>query len=144
MRLNLGCGTDLKDGFENIDREIRPGMDAARVKMLDLEAYPWPWPDGSIEEVAAHQMLEHIGNLERFLAELRRVCAAGATIKISVPHCDSVGAWSDPGHRRAFNTRCMYAICRFGFAIVETHEDWWPAAEEGCRAGNIVTTFIAR
>jgi hypothetical protein len=98
LKLNLGCGRNLQEGFLNVDRFGEPDL------RLDLEHYPWPWEENSVSEIWAVHFLEHVGETsEAFFAfwkELYRVMHHGATISIVVPHprCDDfIG---DPTHVR--------------------------------------------
>ena len=41
LRLNLGCGPDIKSGYVNVDfHDMRRD-----VMSVDLTQCPWPWPD---------------------------------------------------------------------------------------------------
>jgi hypothetical protein len=60
MRLNLGSLDRQFSGFLSVD--IAPPADF----ICDLSR-PWPWPDSSVEEVRAHDILEHIGDCPHIL-----------------------------------------------------------------------------
>jgi hypothetical protein len=62
MKLNLGCGAELRDGFVNIDIRSLDGVD----RVLDLRE-PLPYEKGSIDAIWAKDILEH---LPRELTEL--------------------------------------------------------------------------
>ena len=47
MKLNLGAGNDIRDGFINHDISQLPGIDVT----FDINKYPWPWDDSSFDEV---------------------------------------------------------------------------------------------
>lgn len=98
MKLNLGCGTNKVDGYVNVDRAHGPDV------VHDLESFPWPWPDSSVEEVRAHHVLEHLGATpEKFIGvmkEMHRVCRAGAKVEIVVPHPRHDDFLNDPTHVR--------------------------------------------
>lgn len=51
--LNLGCGTDLKQGYDNIDIRDLPGVIKADVRNL-------PYEPNSIDEILAIDIYEHI------------------------------------------------------------------------------------
>jgi hypothetical protein len=101
MKLNLGCGTHHLDGYINVDRSPLGEPDV----VFDLEKTPWPWLTGSVTEAVFRHSLEHMGgDLNVFFAmikELYRVCAAGAEVKITVPHPRNDSFLADPTHVRA-------------------------------------------
>ena len=72
--------------------------------LWDLETFPWPWPDDSIDEIILSQVLEHLGQLPnvylRIIQELYRICKEGALIQISVPHPRHDHYLCDPTHVR--------------------------------------------
>jgi SAM-dependent methyltransferase len=101
MRLNLGCGSKKIPDWINVDKFATAATD----QVLDLEQFPWPWPDDSVDEVAMHHVLEHLGAdtavyLE-IIKELYRVCRDGAKIVIAVPHPRHDTFLGDPTHVRA-------------------------------------------
>ena len=112
MRLNLGAADRKFEGFTSVD--IVPPADV--VTDLSLE---WPWEDSSIEEVRAHDVIEHVrdqiswrgiglnpavGNGRvHFLNELHRVLKPGARATIETPNAaKGVGFMQDPTHRQQF------------------------------------------
>lgn len=98
MKLNLGCGHNKMEGFVNVDRAHSPDV------VHDLETFPWPWPDSSVEEIRANHVLEHLGkDAEVFIGvmkEMYRVCKAGAKVEIVVPHPRHDDFLNDPTHVR--------------------------------------------
>ena len=53
MKLNLGCSTARLAGWTNVD--IVPPAD----QIADLRN-PWPWPDSSVDQIAAKDIIEHL------------------------------------------------------------------------------------
>ena len=49
MKLNIGAGHDIYDGWINHDIAALPGIDVVH----DLNLTPWPWNDESMDEVVA-------------------------------------------------------------------------------------------
>lgn len=89
MKLNLGCGHDLRDGWVNVDRKI-PARYAneERYETLehDLTDLPWPWEGHTVSKILLDNVLEHLPDPFETLKEAYRVLEGGAVIKIYVPH----------------------------------------------------------
>src|SRR5438128_1961143 len=84
LRLNLGSGQNPKPGYINVDKSGSPDL------KWDLEQFPWPWEDSSVDEIQLIRVLEHLGESTatffKIIQELYRVCKNGAIIDIAVPH----------------------------------------------------------
>ena len=61
--------------------------DAARVGAVQGDALRLPFADGSFDRVIASEVLEHIPEDERAMAELSRVLRPGGTMAVTVPRC---------------------------------------------------------
>ena len=100
MKLNLGCGYNIKEGYVNVDIDLHKGVDF----LWDLENFPYPWDDDSVDEIRMEHILEHLGQTTdqyyRIIIELYRICKNGAEIYITVPHCRHIHFLSDPSHVR--------------------------------------------
>ena len=98
LKLNLGCGNDLLSGFVNVDKFGTPDL------ILDLETFPWPWEENSVERVLLKHALEHMGESTGtyldVIKELYRVCCHDAVIEIIVPHPRHDDFLNDPTHVR--------------------------------------------
>lgn len=86
MRLNLGCGDDIRDGYVNVDLYGKCDVRA------DLTVFPWPFADSSVEEVMMLDFLEHVpwAKTEDILRESWRVLVSGGQLVVQVPdaeHC---------------------------------------------------------
>lgn len=57
LKLNLGCGEDVKKGYINIDTRPFPGVLVADVQEL-------PVKDNSVDEILALDIYEHVSHLE--------------------------------------------------------------------------------
>ena len=105
MKLNLGCGSQILDGWLNVDKFGTPDLSC------DLETFPWPWADNVVDEVLLSHVLEHLGqDPETFIAimrELYRVCRDGATLHIRVPHPRHDTFLTDPTHVRPITAATM-------------------------------------
>lgn len=84
IMLNLGCGTDYREGFVNIDRSDTVSPDL----VLNLGHEPLPFPDDSVVYVYAKHFFEHLDTeeIDFLVKELYRVCRHGAVIDVVCPH----------------------------------------------------------
>ena len=100
MKLNLGCGNKIIDGYVNVDKYDTYNIDIKH----DLEKFPYPFEDDTVEEIILSHVLEHIGQSPdifiKILKELYRICKNRALIEISVPHPRHDNFISDPTHVR--------------------------------------------
>lgn len=97
IRLDLGCGPNKRPGFRGVDATAFPGVDVVH----DLRTAPWPWTDGSVEEVHTSHFVEHLTAMERatFANELYRVLTPTGKCTLIVPHWSSCRAYGDPTHQ---------------------------------------------
>lgn len=92
LKLNIGCGTDIKEGFVNTDKED-----------FDIEKDVWPYKDSSVDFIWAHHILEHVSDFTYVMKEMHRVCKNGATIDIEVPLAHTLWDVANPTHKTRFN-----------------------------------------
>jgi SAM-dependent methyltransferase len=103
-RLNLGCGTQHRAGWVNLDARPLPGVDV----VADLDACadtPLPFADDSFDEFHASHLLEHLQHPLPFMQELHRIARPGALLEIRVPYGSSDDADLDPTHVRRYFVR---------------------------------------
>ena len=105
LKLNLGCGKNLQPEYINVDKYGNPNV------LHDLETFPWPWKDNSVNEILLIHVLEHLGERKEIflniIKELYRICAASATIHIVVPHPRHDDFINDPTHVRAITPKIL-------------------------------------
>jgi SAM-dependent methyltransferase len=111
-RLNLGCATQVVDGWTNVD--YAPGAWLAKVpgfpalnRRLRLLATDWDprivlqdlrkplgWPDASVDVVYTSHTLEHLSHDDgrALLAECARVLRPGGVLRVVVPSFASVAS----------------------------------------------------
>lgn len=95
LKFDLGCGKTPRQGFIGVDSR-KFGQDV----VADLRK-PWPWVDGSVEEVNCSHFVEHLTAPERihFANELYRVLIPGGKASVTVPHWASPRAYGDLTHQ---------------------------------------------
>lgn len=67
-KIDLACGDNKKDGFFGIDKVEIPGVDLVH----DLNVYPWPIEDESVDEINCSHFVEHIRH-EDVLVEIQNI-----------------------------------------------------------------------
>lgn len=111
-RINLGSGKDYKAGWLNLDVLDRAEPDL----VLDLgQAIRWPvtrqtryggvvhLEPGSVEQVYANNVLEHVPDLPMLMSNVLALLSVGGEFEIEVPYEHAPTAWQDPTHLRAMN-----------------------------------------
>ena len=75
VRLNLGAGSVVLEGFTPIDRK------------LGSEVYPLAYPDNSVDEIYASHVLEHfkLDDVQLVLNDWVRVLKPGGRLRVAVP-----------------------------------------------------------
>lgn len=87
LKVNIGCGNDIREGFINIDIDKSVNAD----KHCNIEE-GLPFKDNSVDYIYTRHCLEHI-HQEKFnfvLEEIRRVCRDKAIVEIHVPYFTNV------------------------------------------------------
>jgi SAM-dependent methyltransferase len=107
VKLNIGCGQDIREGYVNIDGADLPGIDFK----VDLDACattPLPLPDNHFQELELVHVLEHLYHPLPLMQELYRIAAPGARLHVKVPHVGHDDAWVDPTHVRGITPMTFY------------------------------------
>ena len=100
MNLNLGCGHKILPNYVNVDKFNIYAVDIVH----DLEIFPYPFEDNSVDMILLSHVLEHIGQtpdiFNNIIREIYRICKNDAKIEINVPHPRHDDFISDPTHVR--------------------------------------------
>ena len=109
IRLNLGCGRDIKEGWVNIDSVKLPGVDlkfdfekCGKKISDDYAPYCLPYCDNAVDEMLLSHTLEHIQNSLGLMQELHRIAKPGSLLTVRVPYGSSDDADEDPTHVRRY------------------------------------------
>ena len=81
VRLNLGCGEKILDGFINVDLY----QDDPRVFKWDLNMLPLPFKDDSADEILMHHVLEHVLYPYELLIECKRILKDDGVLNVKLP-----------------------------------------------------------
>jgi len=101
--LDLGCGwggvvlhaatqaskaVGIEPDMERLDiaRALQKETGAAQVELIEGVGEELPFPDNSFDVVASYQVLEHVKNPARVLAEVSRVLKPGGVFHFSTPN----------------------------------------------------------
>lgn len=85
MKLNLGCGGDVREGWTNIDLFVAaPGV-------TELDVCSLPFPEGSAEYVLAQDVLEHIPHrrVKAVFASWSRLLAPQGKLEVRCPDSEA-------------------------------------------------------
>ena len=100
-KLNLGCGTNFLDGWDNHDADV------------DISK-PLPYNNESYDYILCEHCMEHVPQQEafRFMQECKRVLKPKGRLRISVPSIESIRVLHTPEY--------LAFVSHFGFpATVE-------------------------
>ena len=96
MKLNLGSGDDYKPGFVNIDNSPHLKKD----REFDLDQYPYPFKENSVDYIYAFGIIEHLDNLKDFMEEVHRLLKPGGKLRFRVPMAFTHADARDPTHQQ--------------------------------------------
>lgn len=99
LKLDIACGQNKREGFTGVDIAPGKGVDIVH----DLEVFPWPFKNNSVDEAHVSHYIEHTSDLIAFMNELHRIMKPGAQCMIIAPYYSSMRAWQDPTHTRAIS-----------------------------------------
>lgn len=103
--LNLGCGSKKLHGYINVDNWGEPDI------RHDLNAFPYPWDDHSVDHIVMTHVLEHIPNWWEAFSECSRILKVGGTVRIHVPDESSSTAGTYRDHHHIFH------LCSFDATV---------------------------
>jgi len=88
IKLNLGCGEDIRFGYVNIDIRPLSGVNL----IIDLERSRLPFEDNIISEIVAQDIIEHIhyDRVEYLLRECYRVLRPSGKLYIRTPDLERI------------------------------------------------------
>lgn len=127
IKLNIGCGTDYKDGWVNIDNNSDNNIDKLDLNW-DLRK-PLPFKDGTVDFIFNEHFIEHLTVEEGqdVIKNLMRLLKVGGVLRIATPDLEvtidkylNLPVSKDP------------AITKFGLGFIKTRAErinvgfrWW-------------------
>ena len=116
-KLNLGCGDDIRKGWDNVDvREMN-----GEIQVLDLNKFPYPYESNTYDELILMSVIEHLKEPIKVLLEVVRICKNKAKVTILVPHAYSYEHVSDLQHRNNFTENTFKESSMREYGLEELH-----------------------
>ena len=122
IKLNIGCGSDYKNGFINIDTHKNYGADLVHQLpqvglavengkyKLKVDGKPLPFKDNSVDHIYCSRMLEDfLYEYVPIMHDFHRVLKKGGILRIIVPYGLDV---RNPRHVRFFDETSFDEFCR--------------------------------
>lgn len=127
VMLNIGCGTDYKEGWINIDNNSDNN-----INRLDLNwdlRYSLPFADNSVDFIFNEHFIEHltVEESQKSIKDFMRVLKPGGVMRIAMPDMeDVIELYNDP------NWKKRPVIKNHGLGFVQTKAEmvnmsfsWW-------------------
>ena len=93
MKINIGCGNDIRPDFVNLDVANLKGVNIVH----DVNTLPLPFKKEAADYILCLDLLEHINYVD-FLKDVNRILKKGGEVEIRVPHFTSRFNFIDPTH----------------------------------------------
>lgn len=89
MKINLGCGKDVRSGYTNIDRFPQGQLSQDVYRQGDIGNLDWLTEDGIANEIVALNCLEYLPTkvVKQALVNWAKKLSGGGVLKIKVPDC---------------------------------------------------------
>ena len=93
IKLNIGAGGDIKDGWRNMDIMFAPP------DYIDITK-PLPFEDNSVDFIYTSHTVEHTTTPDavRFFAESHRILKPDGVLRVAVPCADKIRKYSDEAY----------------------------------------------
>jgi len=93
--LDLGCKNEKMPDAIGVDIDKNSDADIIH----DLNVYPYPFKENTIDQVYAKHIIEHLDDPRGFLKEIWRILKPQATVFIETPHFSNYVAYAEPQHK---------------------------------------------
>ena len=136
--LDLGCGngdnvfclSQKGDEVVGVDLDVAEAIRKyPDLKFLTMPAEKLEFGNDYFNEIYSHDVLEHVGDLDQTIAEIKRVLKPGGVMNITVPDWKSEKVllkinpqyWEQVGHKRMFEAGVLENILKNnGFEIIKS------------------------
>ena len=115
LRLHLGCGARILDGWINADintiaeRNAKLGREEEVAREIDLRhdlLKPLPYGDGTVDLIYNEHLIEHFSFVDgrRMLRDWLRVLRSGGVLRLATPSIEgAIELYGDPGRFAELN-----------------------------------------
>jgi len=91
----------------------REGWTTVNIENADikhnLNNFPYPFKDNSIDELMIIHTLEHLDNPKQVISEIYRICKPNAIVTIEVPYWKR-DMWTNPEHKHYFKPEWFQSL----------------------------------
>lgn len=143
FHLDVGCGSNKRQGWIGLDRRELPGIDIIH----DAEVLPWPLSDDSCAIILMSHLWEH---LKPWLSidimnEMWRILAPGGQLQLVTPYGYSTGFLQDPTHCNPSNAQTwQYFDPQYELYGVYEPKPWHLKHYEEQMFGNQIVVYETR
>lgn len=106
--LDVGCGATKYPGSTGLDISADTAADVVH----DLDVFPYPFEDDTFDQVLMQDVIEHVEDPVKVIAELQRICRPGARIHLRTPHFSSMLAYSDATHKHILSAEAIRTLAQ--------------------------------
>ncbi len=92
MKLNLGCGVDVRSGYINVDKLPSNQLPSDVYRQGDIGSLDWLAEDNTVDEIIALDCLEYLPTnvIKQALINWAQKLSVGGILKILVPDCHAI------------------------------------------------------
>ena len=127
VKLNIGCGTDYKDGWINIDNNSDNNIEKLDLNW-DLRT-PLPFHDDSIDFIFNEHFIEHLSVEEskNAIKDFMRTLKPGGVLRIAMPDLEAVvQMYNDPEwENKPFIRRFNLEFVKTRAEMLNMNFSWW-------------------
>lgn len=119
MKLNLGCGNDVRIGYLNIDRLPPNQMLSDVYKQGDISSLEWLTEDNTVNEIIALDCLEYLpaNIIQSALLNWAKKLMVGGILKILIPDCHAVARAFSQGQLN------LHEYCQLMFGTQQNNDN---------------------
>lgn len=129
IKLNIGCGTDYKKGWINIDNNSDNNIKEGRLDLNWDLRNPLPFDNDSVDFIFNEHFFEHleVEEAKSVIPDLMRVLKPGGVLRIAMPDLeDSIKMYQDKNWRKkAFLKKFGLEFVKTRAEMINMHFRWW-------------------